>query len=287
MKIFIMTDLEGPSGVVARPRNDGGLGHQIVNYDVAGEMLTNEVNACAEGLEEAGVREIVAIDGHGGGNSMKFSKLHHLVSPGSLGGVMYPRTFGMGPGYDGAMQIGAHAMNGREGFLNHTFSSGAINDMYLNGELIGEIGIEILLAAYFGVPTLLVSGDAVACKEALDFLGFEIPTVVTKKTPYRYMVINRPQSEVYAELRKKSAEAVRNIGKIPVKVMKPPFEICVRWMSVNAADDCERRGAERIDDQMVRFTSHDFLDVWAQQQGWGAGAHLRKYAELHKFGVWK
>ena len=200
---------------------------------------------------------------------------------------MYPRTFGMGPGFDASIQLGANAMNGREGFLNHTFSSGAINDMYLNGELIGEIGIEILLSAYFGVPTILVSGDSTACKEALDFLGFEIPVVVTKNTPYRYMVINRPPSAVYDELRKKSAEAVRNIGKIPVKVMKGPFEICVRWMSVNAADECERRGAERIDDQMVRFTGNDFLDVWAQQQGWGAGAHIRKYPELHHAGVWK
>ena len=287
MKIFVMTDLEGPSGVVGRPRGDGALGHQILNYDVAGEMLTEEVNACAEGLENAGVDEVVAIDGHGGGNAFKLGKLRKNVFPGSLGGVMYPRTFGMSPEFDGAIQIGAHAMTGRNGFLNHTFSSGALNDMYLNDNLIGEVGIEILLAAYFGVPTILVSGDVCACKEALDFLGFEVPVVVTKDTPYRYMVINRPPQRVRDELRQKAYEAVQNIGKIPVKVMKPPFELKVRWMSVNSADECERRGAERLDDQTVRFVSDDFLDVWAQQQGWGAGVHQRRFPELHNAGVWK
>ncbi|MBQ9804836.1 MAG: M55 family metallopeptidase [Lentisphaeria bacterium] len=287
MKVFIMTDLEGPGGVVGKPRGDGALGHQILNYDVAGAMLTGEVNACAEGLSAAGVTEIVAIDGHGGGNAFKLEQLHPLVSAGSLGGVMYPRSFGMNPEFDAAMQIGAHAMTGQRGFLNHTFSSGLLNDMYLNGQKIGEIGIEILLAAYFGVPTILVSGDVVACQEALDFLGFEIPVVVTKNTPYRYTVINRPVAAIRTELREKSAEAIRNLDKFPVKKISGPFELTVRWMSVNTADECERRGAERLDDQTVRFVSNDFLDVWAQQQGWGAGAHIRKFPELHRAGVWK
>ena len=287
MKIFIMTDLEGPSGVVARPCSDGRLGHEIVNYAAAGELLTGEVNACADGLVAGGATEIVAIDGHGGGNAFVHAHLHPKVSAGSLGGAMYPRTFGMGPGYAAAMQLGAHAMNGRTGFLNHTFSGGALAEMRLNGELIGEVGIEILLAAYFGVPTALVSGDAAACKEALDFLGFEIPTVATKHTPWRYTVINRPIPEVRAELTAKAEAALRMLPKLPVKTMKPPFELTVRWMSVNTADDCEKRGAERLDNETVRYFGDDFLDLWAQEQGWGAGAHARRFPELHAACVWK
>jgi D-amino peptidase len=178
-------------------------------------------------------------------------------------------------------------MNGQQGFLNHTFSSGMIAEMRLNGEKIGEIGIEILLAAYFGVPTAMVSGDAIACQEALDFLGFEIPVVVTKETPWRFTAINRPIQTVREELTEKARYALSILPKIPVKVMRPPFEITVRWMSVNSADDCERRGAERLDNETVRWCDRDFLEVWAQQQGWAPGVHCRRFPEIHAQGVWK
>ena len=121
MKIFIMTDLEGPSGVVARPSSNGSHQHEISNYAEAGELLTQEVNACAKGLFNAGADEVIAIDGHGGGNAFSHTRLDPRVAAGSLGGVMYPRSFGLGPSFDAAIQLGAHAMNGRRGFLNHTF----------------------------------------------------------------------------------------------------------------------------------------------------------------------
>lgn len=38
--------------------------------------------------------------------------------------------------------------------------------MELNGEEIGEIGIEIYLAGWFGIPALFISGDEAAYKEA-------------------------------------------------------------------------------------------------------------------------
>ena len=287
MKVFVMTDLEGPSGVVARPCSDGRLGHEIVNYTAAGALLTEELNACSDGLVAGGATEIVAVDGHGRSDSLVHSILHPRVSASSLAGVMSPRSLGLGPEYAAAMQLGVHAMNGRTGFLNHTYSSGALAELRLNGEPIGEVGIVILLAAYFGVPTALVSGDAAGCREALDFLGFEIPTVVTKHTPWRYTVVNRPIPEVRAELTAKAEAALRMLPKIPAKVMKPPFELTVRWMSVNTADDCEKRGAERLDNETVRYCGRDFLEVWAQQRGWGAGVHSRKYPELHAACVWK
>lgn len=284
MKVFVMTDLEGACGVVARPGNHK---HEILNYTEAGELLTAEVNACADGLLQAGVKEIVAIDGHGSGNAFSHHRLHKSVSAGSLGGVMFPRSFGLGPDFDAAIQLGTHAMNGREGFLNHTFSSGMLAEMRLNGEVIGEVGIEIMLAAYFGVPTVMISGDETSCREAFDFLGFEIPSVVTKKTPWRFTAINRPAGEVYAELTETARYAMKILPEIPVKKMKPGFEITVRWMSINTADECERRGAERIDNETVRWCDNDFLEVWAQQQGWAPGVHSRRFPELHAAGVWK
>ena len=287
MKIFIMTDLEGPRGVVARPSTNGSHQHEITNYAEAGQLLTKEVNACATGLFDAGAKDVIAIDGHGGGNAFPHTLLDSRVAAGSLGGIMYPRSFGLDASFNAAIQIGAHGMNGRKGFLSHTFSSGQIVEMRLNGELIGEVGIEILLAAYFGVPTILISGDATCCKEAMDFLGYEIPHVITKDTTYRYTVINRPIGEVHRELALQAKYALEHLSSFPVKVMKKGFEITVKWMNINSADDCERRGATRLDDTTVSWQDDDFLEVWAQQQGWAPKVHSARFPELHAQGVWK
>ena len=42
MKVFILTDLEGPAGVNARPDN---VGNKIINRPTAEQALVNEVNA--------------------------------------------------------------------------------------------------------------------------------------------------------------------------------------------------------------------------------------------------
>jgi len=64
MKIFIVTDIEGISGINGRKADE--VGNKIINTDVACRLLTQEVNAVAEGLIEAGADEIHVWDGHGG-----------------------------------------------------------------------------------------------------------------------------------------------------------------------------------------------------------------------------
>ena len=64
MKIYIMTDLEGPAGVLNR--NDWvHLGSPY--YEKAKMLLTKEVNAAIRGFFNAGATEILVSDGHGSG----------------------------------------------------------------------------------------------------------------------------------------------------------------------------------------------------------------------------
>jgi hypothetical protein len=51
MKLFVMTDLEGVSGIVGR---SDGIGNRIENLPEARELLTEEVNATVEGLVGGG-----------------------------------------------------------------------------------------------------------------------------------------------------------------------------------------------------------------------------------------
>ena len=51
MKIMIMTDLEGPSGINGR---SDGIGNKTVNTPIACQVLMDEVNACVRGLLKGG-----------------------------------------------------------------------------------------------------------------------------------------------------------------------------------------------------------------------------------------
>ena len=55
MRVFILTDLEGPAGVNGRAEN---VGNTMINRPTAERELVNELNAVCEGLLAAGAEEI-------------------------------------------------------------------------------------------------------------------------------------------------------------------------------------------------------------------------------------
>jgi D-amino peptidase len=275
MKVFIMTDLEGPSGVNGR---SDGIGNKIVNETTACELLLGEVNAVVEGLVRGGATEIIVWDGHGGSNSLDITKLHEAASLGTLGADMAPVNL-LDASFDAAIQIGVHALQGTaEGYLNHSYNSHAVANMHLNGIRIGEIGITTLLASYFNVPTILIAGDTAACLEAKEFIGEDnLLTVETKKSISRYSVINYNPVKVREELTVKAQAAIEQVSKMKVKKLDGPYEYKIQLMCPNIADNYEKMGAERIDHQTIILRSNDFIDLWSQRLGWGAGVHNKKF----------
>lgn len=271
MKVFVMTDLEGVSGIVGR---SDGIGNRIENMEEAKRLLTGEVNATVEGLVRGGADEIVVADGHGGSNSILAESFNPAASLLRASGELFPPTWTLDDSFDAAVQIGAHAMMGTtDGFLHHSFNSHGITHIHLNGVLIGEIGMIALLAGHFGVPTLLVSGDRAACREALKFLP-KVATVETKIGINRYASIDRSPETVRNGLAATAENALRGIEKIDqssIPRIEPPYACQVRLMCPNLADGAEKRGARRVDFLTVEYAGDDFVDVFAQRVGWGAG----------------
>ena len=61
-----------------------------------------------------------------------------------------------------------------------------VNDSQLNGRSVGELGLNAALAGVFGVPVVLVSGDAALASEAHDLLGEDVATVIVKEAVARH-----------------------------------------------------------------------------------------------------
>jgi len=267
-KAFIMTDLEGVSGVNAR---SDGIGNKIINHEESARLLAGEVNAAVEGLIEAGVEEITVVDGHGGSNSLPIELLHPKADLMNIGDGFFPLTALPDKNYGACLHIGAHTMVGvPDGFLNHTFNSHGVANMWLNGKLVGEIAIFALHAAALGVPMILVSGDRASCREAKEFLG-AVATVETKIASSRYTVINRSPTAVRKDIKEKSKAAFLDRKNIPLIKVPGSCTLRVQFMCANQTVEYEKSGWLRIDHQTIEITDHDFLSTWSRKAGWGNG----------------
>ena len=173
MRLFIMTDLEGTAGVVdfwgySRP----GFPY----HETARKLVTLEVNAAIEGALEAGVTSIHVLDGHGPG-AINVELLHPEATVLTGRPIRYP--FELDASYDLMFMTGYHAKSNTDGgHLSHSWSMN-VEEMWINGVSIGEIGTWLLYAGQIGVPVPLLTGDQAACEEARTFVP-NIRTVATK-----------------------------------------------------------------------------------------------------------
>ena len=207
-KIYIVTDLEGASGVYkfAQCRDpESPLGRE------AREYLMGDIAAVVRGLRDAGAGDILVLDGHG---SQAF--VPHLAEPGARYVTGLPRPevlWGLDGTYAGCVLLAHHARMGTpDGVLHHTQNSRTEDRYWYNGVESGELAQCAAIAGHFGVPTILVTGDEATCREARAFFGAECVTVAVKAGVSRESAVLYP----FAQTRKALYEgARRSIAAIP------------------------------------------------------------------------
>lgn len=207
-KIYILTDLEGISGVYkfAQTREKGTpLNIQACEY------FMDDLAAVIKGLKDGGATEILVLDGHG-----NQCIIPDMMIPGAkyITGLPRPANYGMDSTFIGMVQLGAHAMMGtKDGVLNHTQNSRAEKRFWYNGVECGEIVQVALIAGYYNIPTIMVTGDEATCREARRFLGDKIITVATKKGIAREAAVLYPFEETHKALyegAKKAMEVIKD-----------------------------------------------------------------------------
>ena len=261
MKAVMMTDIEGVAGVVTFEQQSYATGPY---YEEAKHLLTQEVNAAVEGLLNAGVEEVLVIDGHGPGG-IKFEEIHPralLLHGRPLAPESVQRT--VTAEYDVALMIGQHAMAGViDGNLAHTQSSRHIDYMKLNGTPIGEIAQFALYCGALGIPMIFLSGDDAACRE-VEALIPGIVTAAVKRGLSRNSAISLSKEAARSLIRDRIQIAVQNHATNPVAplVWDPPYELEIRYFHTDTADDkASAPDVERVDSQTVRIRGDDILEL--------------------------
>lgn len=216
MKLFVMVDMEGISGICRKSQvlPDGA------HYPQGRKYLTWDVNACVDGCFAGGAEEVTVRDAHGGGYHLIWEELDRRAA--YIQGTSREQRMPEIGRYDGLILLGYHAMAGTpRAILEHTMSSVGWQNFWLNGEKAGEIAIDSAFAGDHGVPVVMVSGDDKTCAEARALMP-EVTTVETKKGLDVEGGILLSSKEAHERIRSGAAKAAESCRRVkPYTVSHP------------------------------------------------------------------
>jgi D-amino peptidase len=264
VRIHIISDMEGVSGIVKSPQTHGGA----PLYEEGRKLYTEEINAAVRGAKTAGATEIVVMDCHGAGAEFSFNSLvPDLLDPDCEWVVQDQRTeyteF-LEEGCDAALLVGMHAMAGtRRGGINHTVSGGDYQNLWFNGTRVGETGIHAALCGTWGCPVLLVTGDDAACAEGRALLGDGLTTVAVKRGIGFASARQVPPARARELIEEGARNALSDLKAVAPWDLGSPCEIRVEFKHTKAPDDLRfRAGVERVDDRTISVTAPSWWEAW-------------------------
>lgn len=257
MKVFISVDMEGVAGIVhteqTRPH--------APEYNRSCRLMTAEANAAIEGALAAGATEIVVSDGHWDMRNLIPEEVHPAAEVVQGSPRPWSMMQGVDGGFDAACFIGYHARAGTEAaVIDHTYTGGILN-VRVNGELVGEIGLNALLAGSHGVPIAFVAGDDKAVAEARALLGDDLPVVVVKHAVARSAARSLHPQVARDRIREALTGALRE-RREPYRI-DGPITLEVEFLRAGQADVAALLpGSERTGARSVSYTHDEYLTVF-------------------------
>ena len=163
-KVYISVDLEGISGVNADDQTSAGQ----PEYGRARKLMAEDANAAIRGAFEGGATDVLVNDSHGSQRNLLPEDLDPRARLITHSFKRHGMMEGLDETFDAVIFVGYHAKaDAPRGLFAHT-GSGVVRDLQINGRSVGEGGMNALLAAWYGVPVVVVSGDDVAVAEVKE-----------------------------------------------------------------------------------------------------------------------
>ncbi|MEN3583361.1 M55 family metallopeptidase [Streptomyces sp. ZYX-F-203] len=251
MKILISADMEGATGVTWPADVLPGT----TQWERCRTLLTSDVNAAVRGLVDGGAAEVLVNEAHWTMRNLLLERLderallltgrHKALS--MVEGVQYGDV-------DGVVFLGYHAGAGMEGVLAHTYLANQITGVWLNDVRASEGLLNAHVAAEYGVPVVLVTGDDAACEDALGYAPAAVKVAV-KDHVSRYAAVCRTPRRTAEDIRVAAEEAVtRATRHEPVR--GGPFTIAVEFDAEHlAAASTLVPGVSQVGERRVAYTT--------------------------------
>lgn len=263
---FISVDIEGVTGVADWEETHRGT---LFN-GLFRKIMAEETNAAIEALLEAGAERIYVKDAHGDGRNFNPYDLHeeamlirgHTMGP-DLMMAMLSRDF------DAVLFIGYHAKPGTsDSPMNHFFSTD-IFDCRINGVSMSEGTFNSLIAGYYGVPVIFLSGDTATCDDIASHID-NIETVAVKEG-FAKAVISRHPKKTQEMIKEGVKRAISKLDKIEPYRMKPPYKVEVQMVRPEHAINYKMFPGAKLDgSRTVVYETEDLREAIVFTVAFGA-----------------
>ncbi|MGC0413217.1 D-aminopeptidase [Streptomyces sp. SAI-163] len=197
MKILISADMEGATGVTWPADVLPGT----PQWERCRSMFTSDVNAAVLGFFDGGADEVLVNEAHWSMRNLLLERLDERTEMLTGRHKALSMVEGVQHGdVDGIAFIGYHAGAGMEGVLAHTYLANQLTGVWLNDVRASEGLLNAHVVAEYGVPVVLVTGDDVACEDALGYAP-EARKVAVKDHVSRYAAVCRTPARTAADIR--------------------------------------------------------------------------------------
>ncbi|MER6346819.1 M55 family metallopeptidase [Streptomyces sp. NPDC001595] len=256
MKILISADMEGATGVTWPADVLPGT----PQWERCRPMFTSDVQAAALGLFDGGADEVLVNEAHWTMRNLLLEQLDDRVEMLTGRHKALSMVEGVQHGdVDGVAFVGYHAGAGMEGVLAHTYLANSITGVWLNDVRASEGLLNAHVVAEHGVPVVLVTGDDVACEDALGYAP-EALKVAVKDHVSRYAAVCRTPARTAADIRAAAKEAVALAGRRD-PVVGGPYTIAVEFDAEHlSAAATVVPGVERTGERKVAYTSETMYE---------------------------
>lgn len=249
-KVYISADMEGISGIVGDDQVSAGG----AEYGRSRKLMAEDVNAAVRGAIAGGATEVVVNDSHGGQRNILPEDLDPSARLITHSFKRYGMMEGLDETFDAVLFIGYHAKADTPGGLFAHTGSGVVRDVQIDGRSVGEGGMNTLLAGWYGVPVVLVTGDDVAVAQVREVATAARGVVVKRAINVRaaeLMPLREARREIEASARMAVAEAKKSAPTRPSSV-----RVRLRYRNFTYPEIAEAFPAiKRVEPDTIEFTA--------------------------------
>ncbi|HVX44006.1 MAG TPA: M55 family metallopeptidase [Mycobacteriales bacterium] len=246
MRILISADMEGATGVTWPADVLPGT----PQWERFRRPFTSDVNAAVLGFFDGGADEVLINEAHMSMRNLLLEELDPRADMLTGRHKELSMMEGIDSGVDAVAFIGYHAGAGQQGVLAHTYLTNTITGVWLDGDPASEGWLNAALAAEFGVPVILVTGDDECAKDAARYAP-HAEAVVVKRCVSRYAAICHPPQRTATDIRAAAAKAIARAGRSADPIARPhrieiEFDATHPALAASAVPTVERIGDRRI-----------------------------------------
>ncbi|GAB3447478.1 M55 family metallopeptidase [Streptomonospora sediminis] len=251
MRILVSADMEGATGVTWPADVTPGT----EQWQRCRAMFTSDVNAAISGFFTGGATEVLVNEAHATMRNLLLERLDERAAMITGRHKDLSMVEGLQRGdIDGVAFLGYHSGAGAEGVLAHTYLPNSITGVWLDGEPADEGRLNSRVAAEYGAPVLLVTGDDRACIDAAAYAP-DAHTVAVKQYVSRYAALCRPPGATATDIAEAAETAAAEAGRTEPE-RSGPLTVEVEVDSAHLAGAAALvPGVESVDHRRVRYTS--------------------------------